>query len=161
MMCMFARLFVLAISVKFDEYILYCIIYKKAERGIAMKEDLMEMEEFDMDLSNQKDFHWNWGAFMFSIFFGFATKAWLCFLTLVPLVNIVWPFVCGAKGEKWAWETGEYDFNAFQVMVKSWNRAGLFAFILAVVVIVINIVAAASFTALIASFFNNMSTVNY
>lgn len=87
------------------------------------------------------EFHWNWGAFMFNWIFGFANKAWLCFLCFVPLLNIVWVFVSGAKAEKWAWESGEFENEkCFRAAMKSWNRAGLLTFIITVVVAVLYIV---------------------
>ncbi len=86
----------------------------------------------------EPDFHWNWGAFMFNWVFGFANKAWLCFLCFVPLLNIVWVFVSGVKGEKWAWESGEFaNEQAFRATMRSWNRAGLLTFIITVVVLIL------------------------
>ena len=89
----------------------------------------------------EPDFHWNWGAFMFNWIFGFANKAWLCFLCFVPLLSIVWVFFCGAKGEKWAWESDEFENEtAFRATMRSWNRAGLLTFIVAVVVFVVYVI---------------------
>ncbi len=84
------------------------------------------------------EFHWNWGAFMYNWIFGFANKAWLCFLCFVPLLNIVWDFVSGAMAEKWAWESGEFeDGKCFRAAMKSWNRAGLLTFIITIVLLVL------------------------
>ncbi|MCG0640391.1 ribonuclease G [Lactiplantibacillus plantarum] len=33
---------------------------------------------------------WNWGAFMYSIFWGIGNKTYLPLLTLIPIFNIVW-----------------------------------------------------------------------
>ena len=45
---------------------------------------------------------WSWGAFIFSLPFGLGNRAYLTLLVLVPLLNFVWMFVCGAKGHEWA-----------------------------------------------------------
>jgi hypothetical protein len=88
---------------------------------------------------------WNWGAFFQSILFGFANKAWMTFLCLIPFFNFVWIFVCGAKGEEWAWKSGEFqDEGSFHATMKSWNRAGLLSLIILAVVVVIWLIAGAS-----------------
>ena len=40
---------------------------------------------------------WNWGAFMMNIMWGIGNKSYLTLLCLIPLFNIIWIFVCGAK----------------------------------------------------------------
>lgn len=88
----------------------------------------------------QKQFHWNWGALFFNIIFGFANKAYKTFFCLIPLFNIVWIFVCGAKGEQWVWETGEFeDGYAFRKTMDSWNRAGQLVGIVWLVILAIQI----------------------
>ena len=72
---------------------------------------------------------WNWGAFMFNWCWGIANGTYLPLLIFVPFLNLIWMFVCGAKGNEWAmnsgmWKTVE-EFNAVQ---KSWNKAGKFMF---------------------------------
>lgn len=89
-----------------------------------------------------KQFKWNWGALFLNIFFGFANKAYLTFFCLVPILNFVWIFICGAKGEQWVWETGEFeDGYAFRKTMDSWNRAGKLVGIIWLVTMVISIVA--------------------
>ena len=91
------------------------------------------------------DFHWNWGAFMLNWVFGFANKAWLCFLCFVPLLHIVWIFVCGARAERWAWESGMFENGAaFRTTMRTWNRAGLLLFIVTIVVVVLYAVLGAA-----------------
>lgn len=81
---------------------------------------------------------WNWGAFMFNIFWGVGNKSYLPLLCLIPLFNIVWVFVCGAKGNKWAWENGNYsDVQRFLKIQQTWNRAGLAAFLITLIIIVV------------------------
>ncbi|WP_461240429.1 ribonuclease G [Paucilactobacillus sp. N302-9] len=76
---------------------------------------------------------WNWGAFMYNIFWGLGNKSYLPLLCLIPVFNIVWIFVCGFKGNEWAWENGNYrDVETFKAVQATWNRAGLFQFIIAI-----------------------------
>jgi hypothetical protein len=48
---------------------------------------------------------WNWGAFLLSWIWGIGNNTFIAFLTFVPFVGIVMPFVLGAKGSAWAWRT--------------------------------------------------------
>ena len=84
---------------------------------------------------------WNWGAFMFSIMWGIGNHAYLCLLMLIPCLNIVWVFVCGAMGNSWAWKSGEFkDVEQFMAVQRTWNRAGLVWFVIALVSIIVSIV---------------------
>ena len=94
-----------------------------------------------MEYNEPKSLHkWNWGAFMFNMIWGIGNKSYLTFLCLVPFLNIVWVFVCGAKGNQWAWDSGCFktadEFDAAQA---TWNRAGIASFILYVFFIVVYI----------------------
>ena len=72
---------------------------------------------------------WNWGAFMYNWIWGIANGCYLPLLIFVPFLNLIWMFVCGAKGNEWAMNSGKWktveEFNAVQ---KSWNKAGKFSF---------------------------------
>ncbi|MFK4567125.1 ribonuclease G [Enterococcus sp. UD-01] len=88
---------------------------------------------------------WNWGAFMFNIIWGIGNRTYLPLLCLIPLFNIVWVFVCGFKGNEWAWQSGQFlieDIDTFKEIQKTWNRAGFVCFILAIAIIVLYIVLA-------------------
>ena len=77
---------------------------------------------------------WNWGAFMFNIMWGIGNRSYLPLLCLIPVFNIVWVFVCGAKGNEWAWKNGEYSsVDEFKKVQDTWNRAGLASFVLMIV----------------------------
>lgn len=83
---------------------------------------------------------WNWGAFMFSIIWGIGNRTYLPLLCLIPFFNIVWVFVCGFKGNEWAWNSGQFlmeDVNTFKEIQKTWNRAGLVWFIIVIALIVL------------------------
>ncbi len=73
---------------------------------------------------------WNWGAFMFTPFWGLYFKLPLTLLALIPYVNIVIAFVYAIKGKEMAWKKqpwlSTYEFNHFQ---NKWNIAGLVLFL--------------------------------
>ena len=81
---------------------------------------------------------WNWGAFMYNIFWGIGNKTYLPLLCLIPLFNFIWIFVCGFKGNEWAWQKGDYtDVETFKAVQATWNRAGLVQFILTIAILVL------------------------
>jgi len=81
---------------------------------------------------------WNWGAFMYNITWGFGNKTYLPLLCLIPVFNIVWIFVCGFKGNEWAWQKGNYeDVETFLAVQQTWNRAGIVSIILSIIAIII------------------------
>lgn len=80
---------------------------------------------------------WNWGAFMFSWIWGIGNYTYLPLLSLVPILNIVWIFVCGAKGNEWAWKSGQFkSVKEFLTVQNTWNRAGILIFIISCVFLV-------------------------
>ncbi len=83
---------------------------------------------------------WNWGAFAFNIWWGIGNRTYLALLCLVPFVNIVMPFVLGAKGNEWAWKADE-DKNpaAFLKTQETWSRAGFWYFIIMLIFAVLYI----------------------
>ena len=96
---------------------------------------------------------WNWGAFMYNVFWGIGNKTYLPLLTIIPIFNIVWIFIVGFKGNEWAWQKGDYqDVETFKAVQATWNRAGLFNFIIAIAIFVLYWVFIGS---MIASLFNN------
>lgn len=83
---------------------------------------------------------WNWGAFSFSWMWGIGNKTYLPLLNLIPIFNIVWIFVTGFKGNEWAWQKGDYqDIETFKQVQKTWNIAGIAAFIVHVLVFILYI----------------------
>ncbi len=102
---------------------------------------------------------WNWGAFTFNIWWGIGHKTYLPLLCLVPLLNIVWVFICGIKGNEWLWQTGEFSSPA--ELLKSqvaWNRAGFISFIVAVVFFIIYIIIFVVVLGSAFSFFNSLDS---
>ena len=100
-----------------------------------MKPEVLAMcENQSANTMSTPKFKFNWGALCMPLQFGFANKAYLCFLSLVPLISLIWPFVCGFCGEKWAYNSGNFSsVEAFDATMRSWNRAGLFSLIVCVV----------------------------
>lgn len=83
---------------------------------------------------------WNWGAFSFSWMWGIGNKTYLPLFNLIPIFNIVWIFVTGFKGNEWAWQKGDYqDIETFKQVQKTWNIAGIAAFIIHVLVFILYI----------------------
>ncbi|KRK63720.1 hypothetical protein FC72_GL001193 [Companilactobacillus tucceti DSM 20183] len=78
---------------------------------------------------------WNWGAFAFNIWWGIGNKSYLPLLCIIPIFNFIWMFVCGFKGNEWAWNNGDYkDVETFKEVQKTWNLAGLVYFIISIVI---------------------------
>lgn len=96
---------------------------------------------------------WNWGAFVFNVYWGIGNRAYLALLCFVPFLNIVWPFICGVKGNEWAWEAGKYtDIATFRAVQDTWNRAGKIGFFISLGIgLVVIIMYASLFAALFSS----------
>ncbi len=100
-------------------------------------------------LENQDEIKtkWNWGAFALTMWFGIANRAYLGLLILLTLVPWVgWYFWdCmddrfGFNGEKWALENRDNkyrDEEEFRKVMDGWNRAGFVAFIIGIVLFVL------------------------
>lgn len=115
----------------------------------------MEKENFVIQEEKPK-LGWNWGAFMHPILFGFANKAYLCFLTLIPVIGVFWQIICGIKGADWASKNfnGTKEFNA---VMNSWNRAGLLSFIVFVIGIVLYVLLIGSVYGIVAGLVSSLS----
>lgn len=69
---------------------------------------------------------WSWGAFALNGYWGIGNKCYLSLLVLIPLFGLIWIFVCGFKGNGWAWKKGNYSsIEEFLLVQNTWNRAGL------------------------------------
>lgn len=69
---------------------------------------------------------WNWGAFLLNWIWGLGNSSYLALLCLIPVVNIVMIFVCGAKGNEWAWKNKRWEsISHFKRVQKNWTTAGL------------------------------------
>lgn len=86
---------------------------------------------------------WNWGAFVNPISFGVGNRAYLCLLTLIPVFNIVWIFIVGAKAESWALDNSENkyrDEEEFRKVMDTWKRGGFVQFIIVAVILAFEVV---------------------
>ena len=98
-----------------------------------------------MENNTQAKLGWSWGAFMMPVQFGIGNKAYLCLLTLIPFFNLIWIFVAGAMGAKWAYESGEFEsVETFNASMRTWNRAGFVTFAIAAVVMALGFLNAAA-----------------
>lgn len=85
---------------------------------------------------------WNWGAFFLTWFWGIFNGTYIALLYFipVPIIQIVLPFVLGAKGNKWAWRNKRWqDEEHFKRIQRRWTIIGFIFFILMIVYIIINI----------------------
>ncbi|MBS7576012.1 MULTISPECIES: ribonuclease G [unclassified Enterococcus] len=133
------------------------------------------MEEFENEVNEQpvtantnevpaEVKKWNWGAFILNIYWGIGNKTYLPLLCLIPLFNLIWMFVCGAKGNEWAWRDGNYqpeDLETFKKVQATWNRAGLVMFIINCVLIVLLTVFYIAIFSFIINNINDMNSYNY
>ena len=75
-----------------------------------------------------------WGGFLMSLIWGPFNGVWSSLLVLVPVVNIVMPFVLLFKGREWAWQNSHWDsVEHFNKVQKRWTIAGLIPLVLSVV----------------------------
>lgn len=108
---------------------------------------------------NEPNLKFNWGAFLMTLPFGFANKAWMCFLSLIPGIGFIFSIIAGFCGARWAYESGEFaTVEEFNAVMKSWNRAGLFSLIVTAAILVLYFVL---FAVIIGSFASLASTMNY
>lgn len=72
---------------------------------------------------------WNWGAFFLNWIWGVSHRTWIALLCFVPLVNIVMPFVLGAKGNEWAWQNRPFkSVEEFKQTQRVWTIWGAVSF---------------------------------
>jgi hypothetical protein len=69
---------------------------------------------------------WNWGAFFLNWIWGIANNTLIALLMFVPLVNLVMPFVLGAKGSAWAWRNKQWEsIEQFKSVQRVWAIVGV------------------------------------
>jgi hypothetical protein len=78
----------------------------------------------------QPNLKFNWGAFVFTPVFGFATKQWFCLLSLIAPISFIVSLIAGFLAPQRIYESGYYSsVEEFNAVMDSWNRAGKFAII--------------------------------
>jgi hypothetical protein len=81
---------------------------------------------------------WNWGAFILGWIWGIGNNTWIALLDLIPYVNLVMPFILGARGNEWAWQNKRWDsVDHFQRVQRSWYN---WAIIFTVVILLIGVI---------------------
>jgi hypothetical protein len=78
---------------------------------------------------------WNWGAFLLSWVWGIGNNTFFALLALVPFLNLVMPFVLGAKGSAWAWRNKQWEsVEAFSKVQRKWALWGAGVWVASIVV---------------------------
>lgn len=81
---------------------------------------------------------WNWGAFLLTWIWGIGNSTFIAFLCFVPFVNLVMPFVLGARGGEWAWRNKRWEsLEHFRATQRTWSIAGLVVLIASVMFFVV------------------------
>ena len=76
---------------------------------------------------------WNWGAFWLGWIWGIRNRTWIAFLEFIPYFGIVWAFILGAKGNKWAWQNQKWDsIEQFKKSQHRWAKWGLIIFLIVI-----------------------------
>lgn len=69
---------------------------------------------------------WNWGAFLLTWIWGIGNNTFIALLSLVPLANLIMPFVLGAKGSAWAWRNKKWESaGQFRAVQRKWALWGV------------------------------------
>jgi hypothetical protein len=80
---------------------------------------------------------WNWGAFLMHWIWGIGNNTLIALLMFVPMVNLVMPFVLGAKGNSWAWQNKRWEsVTEFKSTQRKWAIWGVALYLLIVALLV-------------------------
>jgi hypothetical protein len=81
---------------------------------------------------------WNWGAFLLNWIWGLGNGTYIALLMFVPLVNVVMPFVLGAKGSAWAWRNERWrDVEHFRRVQRTWAIWGVVVWVASIGLVVV------------------------
>src|SRR5882672_7004665 len=73
---------------------------------------------------------WNWGAFLMPALWAIRNRAWIALWCAVPVVGQVFMFYVGARGSRWAWQSGNWkSLDHFKRVQKRWAIAGIIVYI--------------------------------
>ncbi|WP_159564587.1 cytochrome c oxidase assembly factor Coa1 family protein [Budvicia diplopodorum] len=88
---------------------------------------------------------WNWGAFLLHWIWGIGNNTFIAFLVFIPFVNLVMPFVLGAKGNEWAWRNKKWasveEFKRIQRLWARWALGLILFFILMIAGIIMVVIS--------------------
>ena len=65
---------------------------------------------------------WNWGAFIYNIFWGIGNKTYLPLLCLIPVFNLVWIFVVALKATN---GLGKKVITKMLILLKPFKQLGI------------------------------------
>lgn len=84
-----------------------------------------------------------WGGFTLHFIWGIGNKTYIAFLTFVPIISLIMPFVLLFKGRQWAWENDQWE-NAehFNRVQKNWSIVGLSLFLVSLISFVVMVAVA-------------------
>src|ERR1044072_2533263 len=67
-----------------------------------------------------------WGGFLMNWIWGIGNNTYIAFLTVIPVVGLVMPFVLLFKGREWAWKNKQWrDVEHFNSIQRIWTIIGL------------------------------------
>lgn len=82
---------------------------------------IIQDNERNKDINIKEIKKWNWGAFWLPWIWGIANKSYLALFAFIPYFNIIWQFVCGYKGNEWAWKNKNWEsIETFHKLQKKW-----------------------------------------
>ncbi len=88
---------------------------------------------------------WNWGAFFLSWIWGLGNNTYIALLALIPIVNLVFIFILGAKGNEWAWKNKNWkSVEDFKDAQRKWRNAGWIVWGISILIVLAVIIGAAS-----------------
>lgn len=100
---------------------------------MTLKQNSNNTPSVNIDIS--KISKWNWGAFFLTWIWGLFNKSYWTLLTFIPYFGVLWSFVCGYKGNEWAWKNKEWEsVEQFHIIQKKW---GLYSSIFVVICLTI------------------------
>jgi hypothetical protein len=69
---------------------------------------------------------WSWGGFFLTLIWGVQNRVNISLLAVIPISNVVMPFVLGAKGREWAWKKAHWEsIEEFQQVQHEWSIVAL------------------------------------
>ncbi len=70
--------------------------------------------------------HWSWAAFLMNWIWGIGHNVWIALLMFVPLVNLIFWFYLGAKGNELAWQHRKFQsVEQFKQIQRVWMWWGV------------------------------------
>lgn len=86
-------------------------------------------------------------------------------MLLQPIVifvfTIMFSFICGYRGNEWAWRKGNHtNTETFLKVQQTWNRAGIFSLIMCIIILILLIVIIVSCLSYLSNFSQTLGIHN-